>query len=325
MKAMDPNAQKAPSAAEQITLPVLRNAIPAEFFIPSPLFSGCYIVRDLLMAGGLAGLAFTVIPTLDSAILRWSAWIAYGYLQGLIFTGIWILAHECGHQALFRCKGTNDTLGFMLHSLVLVPYFSWKYTHARHHMYTNHMERDTAFVPRRSGEPNFASRIWEADHENDVPILTLAIAMHQLIGWPMYLFFYSTGGPLSAADRGPIGKALHSHFDPTSRLFTKSEQPFVLLSALGVAGVLIALYTVSASIGAANVLLLYGVPYLWVNNWLVAITYLHHTHTDVHHYEASTWTYLKGALGTVDRPFGFIGEHLFHGIIDYHVIHHLFP
>ena len=34
---------------------------------------------------------------------------------------------------------------------------------------------------------------------------------------------------------------------------------------------------------------------------------------------------MKGVLGTVDRSIGFIGRHFFHEIIDYHVIHHLFP
>jgi bifunctional Delta-12/omega-3 fatty acid desaturase len=53
----------------------------------------------------------------------------------------------------------------------------------------------------------------------------------------------------------------------------------------------------------------------------VAITYLHHTHPDVHHFEAESWTFVKGALATVDRDFGFVGRHLFHGIIDTHVVH----
>lgn len=56
----------------------------------------------------------------------------------------------------------------------------------------------------------------------------------------------------------------------------------------------------------------------------VAITYLHHTHLDVPHFDAESWTFVKGALATVDREFGFVGRHLFHGIIEYHVIHHLF-
>ena len=30
------------------------------------------------------------------------------------------------------------------------------------------------------------------------------------------------------------------------------------------------------------------------------------------------------AVATVDRDFGWIGRHIFHGIIDTHVVHHLF-
>lgn len=61
------------------------------------------------------------------------------------------------------------------------------------------------------------------------------------------------------------------------------------------------------------------------NDIPVAITYLHHTHMEVPHYEADNWTFVKGALATVDREFGFVGRHLFHCIIEHHVVHHLFP
>jgi fatty acid desaturase len=57
------------------------------------------------------------------------------------------------------------------------------------------------------------------------------------------------------------------------------------------------------------------------NSAAVAITYLHHTHPDVPHFEADSWTFVKGALATVDRDGGFVGRHLFHHIIDDHVIH----
>lgn len=43
-----------------------------------------------------------------------------------------------------------------------------------------------------------------------------------------------------------------------------------------------------------------------------------------YHTEES-WTFTKGALGTIDRSVGFIGRHFFHEIVDYHVVHHLFP
>jgi omega-6 fatty acid desaturase (delta-12 desaturase) len=39
--------------------------------------------------------------------------------------GVWVIAHECGHQAFSSSQLVNDTVGFILHSCLLVPYFSW--------------------------------------------------------------------------------------------------------------------------------------------------------------------------------------------------------
>ena len=54
------------------------------------------------------------------------------------------------------------------------------------------------------------------------------------------------------------------------------------------------------------------------------ITYLHHTSPKVPKYNASSWTFVRGATATVDRDFGIIGTHLFHNISSDHVTHHLF-
>ena len=73
------------------------------------------------------------------------------------------------------------------------------------------------------------------------------------------------------------------------------------------------------------VTLLYVMPYLWINNWVVAITYLHHTHPDEPKYEFKAWTLLKGTTATVDRELGFGGKHLMHNIAEFRVIHHAAP
>jgi bifunctional Delta-12/omega-3 fatty acid desaturase len=54
------------------------------------------------------------------------------------------------------------------------------------------------------------------------------------------------------------------------------------------------------------------------------ITYLHHTHPQVPKYDASSWTFIRGATATIDRDFGIIGRHFFHNISTDHVTHHLF-
>ncbi|KAL1837131.1 hypothetical protein VTK73DRAFT_4820 [Phialemonium thermophilum] len=54
----------------------------------------------------------------------------------------------------------------------------------------------------------------------------------------------------------------------------------------------------------------------------VAITYLQHTDPSLPHYSPEEWTFVRGCAATIDREFGFIGRHLFHGIIETHVLHH---
>jgi omega-6 fatty acid desaturase (delta-12 desaturase) len=55
---------------------------------------------------------------------------------------------------------------------------------------------------------------------------------------------------------------------------------------------------------------------------IVTITYLQHTDTALPYYSSKTWSFLRGAASTVDRDFGFIGRHIFHGAIETHVLHH---
>ena len=40
-------------------------------------------------------------------------------------TGVWVIAHECGHQAFSKWQSVNDAVGLVLHSALLVPYYSW--------------------------------------------------------------------------------------------------------------------------------------------------------------------------------------------------------
>jgi hypothetical protein len=65
-------------------------------------------------------------------------------LWGLRLTG----SHECGHQSYSSSKSINNFVGWVLHSILLVPYHSWRISHGQHHAATGHMTRDQVFVPR---------------------------------------------------------------------------------------------------------------------------------------------------------------------------------
>ncbi|KAJ4340242.1 hypothetical protein N0V95_007536 [Ascochyta clinopodiicola] len=312
----------------------LRDAIPAKCFERSLIRSFSYVVRDLIIVSALFTSAVWLSRLEAPFFVTAPLWILYSFVQGLFFTGLWILAHDCGHDSFSDNLAINATTGWFLHSMLLVPFFSWKFSHARHHRYHNHMEKDTVFVPHRKSEadartvePTTMQKIM--DHSAaDTPIIQVgALLFHQLLGWPAYILVNAGAGvkSLTRSDRTQISRYKQSHLDPTTPVFTPSEAPFVALSNVGLAITFGSLYLASRSVGGWTVLLAYGLPYLWMNHWIVAITYLHHTHQDAPHYEAEDWTFIKGAASTVDREFGFIGRHIFHGIIEYHVVHHMFP
>lgn len=315
----------------------IRNTIPAHCFQPSLWTSFYYVFRDLTMVAGLVWAALTYIPQIQEPYTRFAAWMVYGFVQGLVCTGVWILGHECGHGAFSTHSRINDCVGWALHSFLMVPYFSWKFSHHRHHRWTGHMAKDMAFVP--STQPEAAKKqssmmsSWLGGidlHEllEDAPAAQLAsLIFHQLFGWQAYLFFNASAG-LKSTQRDETGLSSWlrvSHFDPISAVFRPSEAWYIFISDVGLAITLGSLYLAAQVVGTPTVLFLYLVPYLWVHHWLVAITYLHHNHPDVPHYNEEGWTFVKGALATVDRDFGFVGKHLFHGIIEKHVVHHLFP
>lgn len=251
----------------------IRDAIPAHCFKPNAFVSLSYISRDIACVAALASAA-TYIPLLDATLLRWALWSIYGFIQGLFFTSVWILAHENGHGALFSQSILNHVFGFTLHSLLFVPFYSWQISHARHHRYTNHMEKDTAFVPSREGQERV--KVQEAVENffrlaEDTPALSLlALFGHQVVGWPLYLIFEITAGTRSspAPNEKKIPAFTRSHFDPWSGIYTRSQAPFILLSDLGLIATVTGLYFLSKSIGSSTTALLYVLPYLWVNHWI---------------------------------------------------------
>lgn len=219
-------------------------------------------------------------------------------------------------------------MGWTLHSSLLTPYFSWKSSHRRHHIFANNLAKDHNYVPPQR-EEYANSLLINADRleelTEDSPIVTFVrLMIQQIFGFPWYLLTNITASQGSLHKRHSKNILGNSHFLPHSTIFRPEEAHLVIMSDVGVGVMAAGLYYASTKIGFNLVALLYLQPYMWVNNWIVAITYLHHTHPKLPKFEPEAWTFLKGATATVDREFGFIGKHMFHNIIEFHVIHHLF-
>jgi hypothetical protein len=264
----------------------MRDAIPAKCFERSMVRSYSYVARDL----AAVSLLFYSAVQLAGADLPWilsvPLWTLYSFVTGCFFTGLWILAHECGHDSFSANLTVNAATGWFLHSMLLVPFFSWKFTHSRHHRYANHMEKDTVFVPNRKPnekvkkqEPTLLERIM--DHTAaDTPIVSMiSLIIHQLFGWPAYIMLNAGAGvkSLTRGNRKETPRFNQNHLNPTAAVFTQSEQPFVLLSNVGILAVFAILYQVSKSLGGWNTFLLYGLPYLWMNHWIGKFKLIQHS------------------------------------------------
>src|SRR5690554_6748553 len=255
------------------TIKDIRDAIPKHCYNRSAIRGLGYVLRDIvLLATNLYAFQFHIIPALSEQhpAVRGLAWAAYTFMQGLFGTGIWVLAHECGHQAFSESKIVNDTVGWVLHSALLVPYFSWKISHGKHHKATGHLERDMVFVPKTRTEygRRFAGIGRDiADLTEETPIATLIhVVLQQLFGWPMYILTNVTGhnfhvrqseGRGQGKKNGNFGGV--NHFNPASPLYDAKDAKLIVLSDIGIGITMYLVYLGAQAFGAWNMAIWYGI------------------------------------------------------------------
>jgi fatty acid desaturase len=327
---LDPKAPKLPSKGE------IKAVIPKECFQRSYVRSMYFVARDSVMAGGLvyatSQLLSTELPqnmlSLD-AVTWFFGWNFYAFWMGCILTGHWVLAHECGHGAFSPSQTFNDVVGFVLHQALLVPYFAWQYSHAKHHRRTNHLTDGESHVPSTGEEnglgPNEERLSFYAvlhDALGDGAFAAFQVLTHLAIGWPLYLMGLASTGRL-ANDGTPLGNDIIDHFRPSSKMFPAKVGSKIALSTITCLATIAYLFKLSLDYGFLPVALWYTFPYMWTNAWLVLYTWLQHSDPSVPQYGADEWTWVKGALSTIDRPYG-IFDFFHHKIGSTHVAHHLF-
>ncbi|EPY26070.1 omega-6 fatty acid desaturase (delta-12 desaturase) [Strigomonas culicis] len=298
--------------------------IPAKYFERSLYRSSFYVARDIFQVVlAYAAMHSIFVPFLSSAdnmlggsflgnlvvlSLKLAIWGTFWLIQGVNFTALWVMAHECGHQAFSPYRQVNNTVGLILHSFVLVPYHSWRITHGNHHKHTNHLTKDNVFVPRKE------NKVIDLIEEAPMVMVGTMVFMF-LLGWPTYLLFN-----VASQDYG----RRTNHFEPSSPLFRPEDAEDIIVSDAGIVGMLIVLAMYTYKFGFMSFLCWYFVPYLGVNFWLLYITYLQHSDIRIPHYSHEEWTFVRGAIAAVDRDYGWMLNAWLHHINDSHVVHHIF-
>lgn len=272
------------------TLQDLKAAIPAECFEPNVVKSLYYFFRDVVIVAGLYALA----NYLDS----WYFWPIFWVMQGTMFWALFVIGHDCGHQSFSKQKWLNDLVGHITHTFILVPYHGWRISHRTHHKNTGSLENDESWYP-----------VSESEYDTMPVVQKIGRFYLFLLAYPVYLFKRSPGKE-------------GSHFSPSSPLFKPSEKWDIITSTTWWIGMVAVLGFLTYQWGWMWLLKYYAAPYIVFIIWLDLVTFLHHTEPGIPWYRGEEWTFLKGAISSVDRDYGIV-NHIHHDI-GTHVAHHIF-
>ena len=215
-----------------------------------------------------------------------------------MFWALFVVGHDCGHRSFSKYKWLNNLVGHLAHTPILVPFHGWRISHRTHHNNTGNIDTDESWYPVT--ETQYRQMAW----------------YEKLLRFQLILFLY----PLYLFKRSP-GKQ-GSHFLPSSNLFRPSEKWDVITSTI-CCGLMVAfLGGLTYLYGWMFLLKYYLVPYVIFVMWLDLVTFLHHTEPDLPWYRGEEWYFLRGALSTIDRDYGWINP--IHHDIGIHVAHHIF-
>ncbi|KAK0233209.1 fatty acid desaturase-domain-containing protein [Armillaria fumosa] len=318
--------RRTPFSPPTVTLKEIHDAVPKHLLKGNPVLATLYVLRDISftlllfkLASRIGDIEACISSPLLGVLVRSFLWLAYWWVQGLVWAGIFCLGHDAGHGTLYRSAKMNNLVGFVLHTALLIPYYAWRATHHAHHKATSSMERDENYVPYLRSDYGLPSKAKARQFDYDevfeeTPIYTLSrMLIMQGFGWWVYLVKNTMGSKMYAPGT--------NHFDPDSPLFKPEQRNAIIVSDIG----LVAMVLLLTYAGPGFFFKHYLIPYLLTNHWIVMFTYLHHSDPTIPHYRKAEWSFLRGAAATVDRPLlGWMGRFFFHNISHDHVAHHFF-
>lgn len=85
------------------TIKEIRDAIPAHCFRRDTFRSFTHVLHDIIIMSILA-IGASYIDSIPNTYARIALWPLYWIAQGIVGTGVWVIGHECGHQAFSPSK-----------------------------------------------------------------------------------------------------------------------------------------------------------------------------------------------------------------------------
>ncbi len=276
----------AESAGETLTLQAIIKSLPKACFTKDPRKAWTGLAINVLMVGlGYVAIAYAPIYLLPLA------WI----WAGTAATGLFVIAHECGHRLFSNRRWVNDLVGHLTTLPLIYPFHGWRILHDWHHKHTNELGVDNA---------------WSPYTPDDYAAMGGGMRWFykQLRGWAWWF--------------ASIAHWAKLHFD--WRPFTGKQREQIRFSALLVIGfAVVGLPLLLWSVGVWGLVKFWLVPWLIFHFWLSTFTLVHHTTLDIPFTPTAQWNpALAQLLGTVHCQYPAWVEFLCHDI-NVHIPHHV--
>ena len=226
--------------------------------------------------------------------------LALALVNALFLMRLFIIQHDCGHNAFFKSTKLNNFVGSILGIITLTPYYHWRKAHAKHHA--------------GSGDLDFRG-IGDVD--------TLTIGEYYALPWYRKVWYRFYRHPLIMFIVGPtLVFAIMHRFPMKLAKNEKRERISVYNTNLSIAIVFLAL---GLWLGFKEVLMLWLPITVFSSVIGVYLFYVQHQFEDTYWRWHDEWEYEAAALQ--GSSFFKLPKVLqwFSGNIGFHHIHHLSP
>lgn len=308
-----------------------------------------YLLRDILIFGSVFLIGFTMYLTsfgCDGFFRLIVFILGYGLTAGTVLVPFYLLAHECMHDMFLTNKIANHVVGFVLSTLLGIPYYSMCFSHAKHHKYVNHLFYGETFIPCNIREcvgdekdpgnekcmdiflhiKNVILKIKHCIYRFNRGIFALInIFTTLLFGFDTYLLFNLGGGRIDMRTKREIKcHQPRDHYRSNSAIFLECQENLVRLSTLGVIGLWLFIFYLFNSYPVTT-FCFYILPRIVANAWICMYGWIAHTDMNIPYHGPKTFNRFKSNISTIASNYGQILNHLHHHYGVNAVIHHLCP
>lgn len=269
-----------------LQLQAIVKTLPKECFKKDRRKAWLSILVTVLAVGigyvGIASLPWFLLPL---------AWI----FTGTALTGLFVLAHDCGHRSFAKRRWVNDWVGQILMLPLIYPFHSWRILHNRHHLHTNKLFVDNAWHPWTLEEYAQANPLMQRIYRS----------LRGRFWWLASIAHWAT-----------------LHFDPSQ---VKERDRAQVKVSIAVVAIFSAIFfpTLLVMAGIAGFVKFWLLPWLVYHFWMSTFTLVHHTEPNIQFRPTQTWNAAEAQLsGTVHCTYPRWVEVLCHDI-NVHIPHHI--